>query len=112
MTWKSKCDDPHCPGWAVFNENEIQRCDSCDRFASEAEALAHVIDTGEVSRMFNVRCDGIQLVACELKGFAWILSKVLDGVEYPVKLYRVDRNEMPPRDLEALLEDAEYEVPR
>jgi hypothetical protein len=38
----SKCDDPNCPGWAFFNNNEIQRCDTCNRFRSDAGAVEHV----------------------------------------------------------------------
>lgn len=35
--------DPGCPGWGVFNENgEIQRCDECNRFADDDEAIQHV----------------------------------------------------------------------
>ena len=35
---------PGCPGWGVFNENgEIQRCDECNRFADDDEAIQHVI---------------------------------------------------------------------
>lgn len=33
---------PGCPGWAVFNDNEIQRCDECGRFADDDEAVIHV----------------------------------------------------------------------
>lgn len=49
----AKCDDPQCPGWAVFNDNQIQRCDACDRFADDDEAVAHV--RGLDSRMFHVK---------------------------------------------------------
>lgn len=37
-----KCDDADCPGWAVFNDGEIQRCDTCGRFKSDDEAKAYV----------------------------------------------------------------------
>lgn len=36
------CDSAGCPGWAVFNGNEIQRCDTCKRFDDDDEAIAHV----------------------------------------------------------------------
>lgn len=38
---KEECD-PGCPGWAVFNHREIQRCDTCRRFEDDEEAVAHV----------------------------------------------------------------------
>lgn len=119
-TWESRCCDPACPGWAVFNENEIQCCDACDRFADDREALDHVITTAEVSRNYDVTCDGIRLVACEFKGNAWILSKVLGfdysphgclrRTEYPMVLLRADRGEFPDRDVKALLELVEYSL--
>lgn len=34
--------DLECAGYAVFNGNELQRCDACGRFATDADALAHV----------------------------------------------------------------------
>ena len=34
---------PGCPGWAVFNGNEIQRCDVCARFKDDDAAIEHVI---------------------------------------------------------------------
>jgi hypothetical protein len=111
MTWESKCDDPRCPGWAVFNETEIQRCDSCNRFSCDEEAFEHVVNTA-LYKDGVLTCDGHRFLVVELKGNAWILSKVVDGFEYPVKLYRADRGELPPTDFEALLEDAEYEVPQ
>lgn len=30
-----------CPGWAVFNGNDLQRCDECKRFSDDDEACAH-----------------------------------------------------------------------
>jgi hypothetical protein len=36
----SEC--PGCPGWAVFNGDEVQRCDSCQRFDSDDAAWLHV----------------------------------------------------------------------
>lgn len=35
--------DPGCPGWGVFNGTEIQRCDTCQRFKSDDEAIAYVL---------------------------------------------------------------------
>lgn len=29
LATRETCDDPACPGWAVFNGCEIQRCDTC-----------------------------------------------------------------------------------
>lgn len=34
--------DKDCQGWAVYNGNEIQRCDICGRFGSDEEAVNHV----------------------------------------------------------------------
>ena len=34
---------PGCPGWAVFNGNEIQRCDACARFKDDDAAIEHVL---------------------------------------------------------------------
>jgi hypothetical protein len=39
---KKECDDESCPGWAVFNERDIQRCDACERFNDDEEAIAYV----------------------------------------------------------------------
>lgn len=36
-----RCDGP-CPGWGVFNDAEIQRCDQCGVFESDDEAREHV----------------------------------------------------------------------
>jgi hypothetical protein len=33
---------PGCRGWGWFNGQEIQRCDECKTFESDAEACAHV----------------------------------------------------------------------
>jgi len=39
----STCDDGGCPGWVIDAEtNEIQRCDTCQRFDSDDSALAYV----------------------------------------------------------------------
>ena len=35
---------PGCPGWGVFNGIEIQKCDACARFATDDEAIAHVLE--------------------------------------------------------------------
>lgn len=37
---KVECDDPYCPGWAVFNDAEIQRCDQCSQFEDDDQARA------------------------------------------------------------------------
>lgn len=29
LATREACDNPACPGWAVFNEAEVQRCDTC-----------------------------------------------------------------------------------
>lgn len=39
-TWE-KCH-PACLGWDIFNGHEIQRCDACNRFASDEDAIDHV----------------------------------------------------------------------
>ena len=33
---------PGCPGWAVFNGNEIQRCDACARFKDDGRRSVSV----------------------------------------------------------------------
>ena len=38
---RKECDGPFCPGWGIFNNNEIQRCDVCARFRSDEEAVAY-----------------------------------------------------------------------
>lgn len=60
-----ECDEG-CPGWAWFNESEIERCDTCARFSDDVEAAEHVVSclecalalgreiaSGEVTRMKN-----------------------------------------------------------
>jgi hypothetical protein len=42
-SWKPKCDDPKCRGWDVFNDREVQRCDTCDRFESDLDAFAFAV---------------------------------------------------------------------
>jgi len=37
-----ECETKGCPGWAVFNNGEVERCDTCKRFGSDDEAIAHV----------------------------------------------------------------------
>jgi len=37
------CDSPGCPGWIVtVDQGAIERCDTCARFDSDDEAVAHV----------------------------------------------------------------------
>jgi hypothetical protein len=36
---RGDCGDRKCPGWAVFNGNDVQRCDACDMFANDDRAL-------------------------------------------------------------------------
>ena len=36
-----RCDFA-CPGLAIFNGSEVQRCDECKRFPSDDEAIAFV----------------------------------------------------------------------
>jgi len=38
-----RCDDDECPGWAVFNDDEIQRCDECDKFIDDLAAAYGVL---------------------------------------------------------------------
>jgi hypothetical protein len=38
------CDDPSCPGWAVFNDDEVQRCDACSRFRHDLAAEKHILN--------------------------------------------------------------------
>lgn len=40
---ENECEGEGCPGWAVFNEREIERCDLCERFQSDEDAIAHVL---------------------------------------------------------------------
>ena len=53
--WPESQCSPGCPGWAVFNGNEIQRCDACARFEDDDEAITHVIgiELREVERTKN-----------------------------------------------------------
>jgi len=53
---KKKCDDAGCPGWAIFNDGEIQRCDTCKRFESDDEAITHVmaLEAIDISRHLDV----------------------------------------------------------
>lgn len=37
------CEDPHCPGWLVTVDLEIERCDTCD-VMSDDEAKAAAMD--------------------------------------------------------------------
>ena len=37
------CGDCGNKGWEIFNDNEIQRCDSCKRFGGDTDAVAHVM---------------------------------------------------------------------
>ena len=34
--------DPGCPGWALMNDREIQRCDSCEVFETDDAAIEYV----------------------------------------------------------------------
>lgn len=36
------CDEDGCPGWDWFNQNEVQRCDDCKRFANDDSARRHI----------------------------------------------------------------------
>lgn len=50
------CDSAGCPGWIVTNDNgQIERCDTCKRFANDDEAIAHVhaLETLDWSRQFE-----------------------------------------------------------
>lgn len=49
------CGDPKCPGWAVFNSAEVQRCDECAVFADDDEALRAA--AGHLSLKLNRRLD-------------------------------------------------------
>lgn len=40
---KRCCED--CPGWDVFNGDQIQSCDDCDVFETDGQAIAHVVQT-------------------------------------------------------------------
>lgn len=43
-----------CLGWSVFDAAEIQRCDECDLFESDGQAVAHVLTCDECSQhLFN-----------------------------------------------------------
>lgn len=40
--------DPGCPGWFVSGDTgKVERCDECDLFEDDADALAHVVDAAE-----------------------------------------------------------------
>jgi len=43
--------DPSCPGWGWFNSRQIQRCDSCDVFADDDEARAHVAECEDCTNL-------------------------------------------------------------
>lgn len=38
-----KACEPGCPGWGIYNLNEIQRCDLCNRWYSDEEAADYVL---------------------------------------------------------------------
>lgn len=40
--WTARRCHPKCDGWIIANGGEIQRCDECDRFRSDAGAVQHV----------------------------------------------------------------------
>lgn len=41
---KHRCDDGGCPGWFVTaDQGAIERCDTCKRFDSDEQAVAHVL---------------------------------------------------------------------
>jgi hypothetical protein len=32
------CEDRYCPGWGIFNDKEVQRCDTCERYPDDETA--------------------------------------------------------------------------
>lgn len=48
-----ECDPGGCPGWSVFNGNEIQRCDNCKRFEDDDAAIEYVKSQLQKEIAFN-----------------------------------------------------------
>lgn len=40
---KPECEDSNCLGWDVFNDDEIQRCNTCEQLPSDTAALAEAL---------------------------------------------------------------------
>lgn len=43
LTVKGACEECRNMGWAVFNDNEAQACDTCNVFEYDSDAFAHAI---------------------------------------------------------------------
>lgn len=43
LTVKGACEECRNMGWAVFNDNEVQACDTCNVFEYDSDAFAHAI---------------------------------------------------------------------
>lgn len=79
MPWPDSQCSPGCPGWAVFNGNEVQRCDACGRFADDDEAIEHVknIEQQVIDATGCAEPDGKVYVCSDcgcidVEGTAWI----------------------------------------
>jgi hypothetical protein len=55
MTCKNpeECD-VGCLGWGWYNEGEIQRCDTCKRFADDGAAAKHIEGCPDCARALGV----------------------------------------------------------
>lgn len=65
-----ECEESGCPGWAWFDDKQIERCDSCRRWQADEDALQHVRDCGPC-RAYLTEEGGI----LSIRGFAgwtWI----------------------------------------
>ncbi len=70
---KGVCDDDLCPGWAWFNDREIQRCDTCKRFGDDDDAVVHVRACAGCQR--RLKRDGGSLpVPCSCRGLGASIS--------------------------------------
>jgi hypothetical protein len=47
---KGDCGDLTCQGWAIFNGNQIQRCDACNVYKTDEEAVESVLAGMERAR--------------------------------------------------------------
>ncbi len=94
---------PGCPGWVVFNGNEIQRCDECARFADDGEAIAYVerLYFEDSARAAQAAEPWTRVYVCpecgcvDVEGTGWIHlnSDRLVGDDAPLELYWCPRCE-------------------
>jgi hypothetical protein len=67
-----KCDDGDCRGWDWFNDEDVEACDTCERFTDDLEALLHVQGCAPCLAYLEAQGGELRIHGANWGGWDWL----------------------------------------